>query len=354
MEIREIPITELKPYENNPRRNDGAVDYVVNSIKEFGFKVPLVIDRDNVIVCGHTRYKAAKKLKMPSVPCVIADDLDDEQIKAFRLADNKVAEIAEWDIELLGIELNDIYDIDMGDFDFELVTPITPEKHEQNKEDVQEQKENILNLAYAQYEGVGKYDIPEIYPEYSIPEITEWIGFNYVLSDKAGDEEKAHKGVHFFVDDYQFERIWNNPDAYIEKLKDYGCVLSPDFSPFGDMPLVTQIFNHYRKHWVAAYMQSNGITVVPTIRGSADPRSYEWWLDGEPKDSVVAISTMWVRRDNPEDYEEFKKAYGTMIETLHPKKILVYGDVFDIDDGTVEITRIEKFTEKRWGNDKKA
>lgn len=346
MEIREISITELKPYENNPRINDGAVEYVANSIKAFGFKVPIVIDRNNVIVCGHTRYKAAKRLHLPTVPCIIADDLDDEQIKAFRLADNKVAEQAEWDFDLLGIELNDIFDIDMGDFDFQLVVNIPPEKHEQYKEDTQEAKENILNLAYAQYDGSGKYDIPEILPVYSLPEITEWIGFNYVLSDKASDEEKAHKGVHFFVDDYQFERIWNNPDLYIEKLLKYGCVLSPDFSPYGDMPQATQIFNHYRKHWVAAYMQEKGVTVIPTIRASTDPRSFDWYLDGEPKYSIVAISTMWVKEDK-EIFKDWEREYKMMIDTLHPKKIFIYGEIpSNVKHDNVE--RIEKFTEKRW------
>lgn len=118
MEIIEINIKELKPYENNPRKNDEAVEPVMNSIKEFGFKVPIVIDKNNVIVAGHTRYKAAKQLKLKSVPCIIADDLNEEQIRAFRLADNKVSEIATWDIELLDFELDNILNIDMEMFDF--------------------------------------------------------------------------------------------------------------------------------------------------------------------------------------------------------------------------------------------
>lgn len=119
MNITNIPLKNLKPYENNPRKNDDAVKYVAESIKEFGFKVPIVIDKNNVIVAGHTRYKAAKKLKMNEVPCIIADDLTDEQIKAFRLADNKVAEKAEWDFDLLNAELDDIIDLDMELFGFE-------------------------------------------------------------------------------------------------------------------------------------------------------------------------------------------------------------------------------------------
>lgn len=120
MQIIEKNINDLKPYEKNPRKNDNAVEQVANSIKEFGFNVPIVLDKNNVIVCGHTRYKASKMLGLETVPCVVADDLTDEQIKAYRLADNKVSELAEWDIDLLGEELGDIFDIDMSDFGFDL------------------------------------------------------------------------------------------------------------------------------------------------------------------------------------------------------------------------------------------
>lgn len=115
--LKNIPITELKPYPNNPRKNDHAVDAVAASIREFGFKVPLVIDKDGVIVAGHTRYKAAQKLSLKELPCIVADDLTDDQIKAFRLADNKTAELAEWDFELLNLELDDI-ELDMEPFGF--------------------------------------------------------------------------------------------------------------------------------------------------------------------------------------------------------------------------------------------
>lgn len=118
MNIIEKNLKDIKPYDKNPRKNDNAVEQVANSIASFGFKVPIVIDKDNVIVCGHTRYKAAKKLGIENVPCVVADDLTEEQIKAYRLADNKVSELAEWDIDLLGEELDDIFNIDMSDFGF--------------------------------------------------------------------------------------------------------------------------------------------------------------------------------------------------------------------------------------------
>ena len=135
MQIIYKKIDDVIPYENNPRKNDEAVDYVAKSIKEFGFKVPIIIDKNGVIVTGHTRLKAAKKLGMDEVPVILADDLTEEQIKAFRLADNKVAEFADWDDELLKMELDDI-DIDMSDFGFvfgeigiEGGNPLTDEKY---------------------------------------------------------------------------------------------------------------------------------------------------------------------------------------------------------------------------------
>lgn len=118
MDIIQIRLDDLIPYENNPRNNDEAVSYVAESIKEFGFKVPIIIDKDNVIVAGHTRYKASKKLGIKEVPCLIADDLTPEQIKAFRLADNKVSEIATWDFEKLELEMSEL-DFEMSVFGFE-------------------------------------------------------------------------------------------------------------------------------------------------------------------------------------------------------------------------------------------
>lgn len=113
-------IDDLIPYANNPRKNDKAVDAVAESIKEFGFKVPVIIDLNGEIVAGHTRIKAAKKLGMAEAPCILADDLSEQQIKAFRLADNKTAELADWNDDLLAEELSGIFDIDMELFGFDL------------------------------------------------------------------------------------------------------------------------------------------------------------------------------------------------------------------------------------------
>ena len=108
MNIINLKINEIKPYEKNPRQNDQAVNAVAESIKQFGFQQPIVVDKNKVIIVGHTRHKAAKKLGLEEVPCVIADNLTEKQVKKYRLADNKVGELAEWDEELLWAELQDI------------------------------------------------------------------------------------------------------------------------------------------------------------------------------------------------------------------------------------------------------
>jgi len=117
IEIKNIPLGQLKPYKNNPRKNDGAVDKLAETIREFGFKVPVIIDKNFEIVAGHTRVKAATKLGLDSVPCVVAEDLTPEQVKAFRLVENKSAEWSEWDMDMLAAELSELK-MDLTPFDF--------------------------------------------------------------------------------------------------------------------------------------------------------------------------------------------------------------------------------------------
>ena len=108
MQAENVRISEILPYENNPRIIDKAADAVAGSIQRFGFLIPIILDENNVIVCGHARFAAAKKLGMDEVPCVRAENLTDQQIKAFRLVDNKVAELSGWDEERLLDELSDL------------------------------------------------------------------------------------------------------------------------------------------------------------------------------------------------------------------------------------------------------
>lgn len=144
MEIIYKNINELIPYDNNPRINDEAVEYVKNSIKEFGFKVPIVIDKNNVIIAGHTRIKASKELGIKDIPCIIADDLTEEQVKAFRLADNKVAEKSMWDYSKLDEELDSILNIDMSMFNFENIEETNLDDFFEESEEKEKEKKTMI------------------------------------------------------------------------------------------------------------------------------------------------------------------------------------------------------------------
>ena len=341
MKIKDVKIKDLKPYENNPRDNEGAVEYVANSIAEFGFKVPLVIDKNNVIVCGHTRLKAAERLNMASVPCIVADDLTDDQIKAFRLADNKVSEAASWDYELLNIELEDI-NLDMEAFGFEFNT-------EEPRVDIddgyygdeRERTYNSMNLHdFDPIRCAGKYDMPLLTATRHIP--SDLISFNYVLN-----KDSFEKGVHFFIDDYQFERIWNEPHKYMDRLSQFDCCLTPDFSLYMNMPIAMQVWNTYRSRLVGQIMQSYGIRVIPTLSWSG-PGSFEFCFDGIEPGGTVAVSTVGVMKDK-EAQNTWKAGMKEAIRRIHPSHVVVYGAPIEFDYGC-ETTLIsnhntEKFSE---------
>ena len=181
---------------------------------------------------------------------------------------------------------------------------------------------NFENCDRMIFQGVGPYQIPKIYPEQEVCIYKlEWIPFNYAKTAK----NRACKGVHFYVDDYQFMRLWNRPDDYIPLLSEFGAVTAPDFSTYTDMPVAMQIYNHYRKHWLAAYWQMHGIKVIPTISWST-PESYAWCFDGEPEDAIVSISSVGTQNRN-DSSELFTQGCRAAIEKLSPSEILWYGKV---------------------------
>lgn len=184
----------------------------------------------------------------------------------------------------------------------------------------------FCNLAAGLFDGVGKYNIPQIDPVYEC-NVNKWLGFNYVKT--YGTKKDASTGVHFFIYDYQFERVWNTPDKYLTYLSRYGCVLSPDFSTFPDFPLAVNIFNHYRKHWLARYWQDRGITVIPSICWG-DESSFDWCFDGEPVGGIVAVSDVGCKKTE-EAQNGFKRGYNEMLKRLNPSKVILYTNVIKND-----------------------
>lgn len=179
---------------------------------------------------------------------------------------------------------------------------------------------NFENLDKFAFNGVGRYDIPHIEPVTEYPQ-GEFIPVNYAKTAKY----PGSKIVHCFVDDYQFTRYWNRPDDYIQMLSSFSGVCSPDFSTYTDMPMAMQIYNHYRKHWLAAYWQLHGITVYPTISWST-PESYEWCFDGEPVGGIVAVSSVGTQ-NNAESKRLFLQGYEEMMKRLDPTLVIFYGHV---------------------------
>lgn len=345
MNILTLKIGEVKPYEKNPRKNDKSVEKVAESIRQFGFKVPLVIDKDKIIVTGHTRYKAAKKLGIKEIPCIMADDLSDEQIKAYRLADNKVGEDSEWDTTLLSEELENIIDIDMSDFGFELDFGADfggdePEYYGAERE----RTFDAYNLYDVDSSRLSeKWQMPILKKCNHIPK--DLISFNYAKSSTEFD-----KGIHFYIDDYQFERIWNAPHDYMDILSQYDCVLTPDFSLYTEMPLHMQMWNVFRSKMIGQIMQDYGINVIPTLQWCRED-SFDFAFDGIEPGGTVSVSTIGVKRE-----EEASKLWfagmNEAIKVLKPKNIVIYGGDIGYDFGNINVVYIGNHNAERLcGND---
>lgn len=199
------------------------------------------------------------------------------------------------------------------------------------------QQRNYENLTKGKFEGAGPYDIPILQKDNVTADL--FVGFNYAKTCK----DPANKGLHFFVDDYQFLRLWANPDAYIPMLQKFKVVCTPDFSLYTDFPPAIQIYNHYRKHWLGAYMQCHGIKIIPTIAWS-DEQSLEWCFDGEPIGGSVIISSVGTQA-NDKSKRLFKLGYDEMLRRLKPEKIYLYGLIPQGCENSI-IERIPAFQEK--------
>lgn len=173
MQIIDMPIGQIKPYEHNPRNNDAAVEPVAASIREFGFRQPIVVDAKNVIICGHTRYRAAKRLGLETVPVLVASDLSPEKVKAYRLADNKTAEAAEWLPDELAAELGDLQSaLDMAQFGFDL--PLSPDDFGDEFDLPDGDKPEIVQITFTLHE--RQKELIEYAMQLASPKISETFG----------------------------------------------------------------------------------------------------------------------------------------------------------------------------------
>ena len=239
-----------------------------------------------------------------------------------------------FDDEILFDELNDIFDINMEDFGFNIEDIDLFKQNERHKTN------DAYNLDLIDFENSTNdfWQMPIIQNDNFIPD--DIIGFNYAKSNK-----EHNVGIHFYLDDYQFERLWNNPSEYVDILKQYKCIFSPDFSLYLDMPMPMKIWNIYRSRQIGQFYQNQGIKVIPTISW-AEEETFEFAFKGIPKGSIVSISTIGVKR-NKEALKIWQDGMNAMIEEIEPSTILVYGGKLDYNYGDIQVKYYEnKVTEK--------
>ena len=303
------------------------------------------------MIIGHGRLLAAKKLKYEEVPCVRAEDLTDEQVKALRLADNKTNE-SDWDGTILNIELEEIKDIDMSDYGFDIPTPTFDEANE--TDDNWNEDDRDPSCQHNAFENQDLVQFP-IQNYYGIPEMqsTNTIGDKlWRFMDWRDCENPSEYIVHFYYDDYKFIQAWRTPDKYIERLRQYKAVISPDFSLYTDFPRSLQILACYRRQWVGAYWQMQGLDVIPDVVWG-DEESFNYCFEGIPKGGTVAVSTVGVWQDKDWNNSEnalFKKGYDEMMRRIEPSTVILYGSEIDGLDGN--IIRVPSYYEERrnkWG-----
>jgi hypothetical protein len=221
----------------------------------------------------------------------------------------------------------------------------------QKEDDTNEYKDNerirtnqAYNLdLYDEFETDGFYQMPMIYKETVVPD--DLIGFNYMKTTK-----EKNVGVHMYVDDYQFERLWNSPDKYLDELSQFRCVFTPDFSLYMDMPIAMKIWNTYRSRMLGQYWQIYGIKVIPTISW-AEKETFQFCFDGIEEGSIVSISTIGVKQDK-NALQVWKDGVKAMIERIKPSMILVYGGYIEFDYQGIPIKYYENKVTTRMNKSK--
>ena len=337
--ILKVDINQLIPYKNNAKRHDEKqIDKLVKSIENFGFISPVLIDNEQNIIAGHGRVEAAKKAGLDKVPCVSVEGLTEDQRKAYIIADNRLSEFGTWDKELVQIEVEALEDISfLNELEFSL--PEIDLREYYGDERKRTNDAYNLDIAHETDMTIDFWQMPMIKRDNIIPD--RLMGFNYAKTSK---DKKV--GIHFFIDDYQFERVWNYPEKYTDILKEYDCILSPDFSLYMDMPMPMKIWNVYRSRQVGSFYQSQGIKVIPTISW-AEAETFQFAFKGIEKKSIVAVSTIGVK-ENEKALEIWRAGMNAMMDEIEPSLILIYGGQLEFDYKGIEVKYYDNEVLKNW------
>jgi len=335
---RTITKTKFKQLRNSIENGEKMLQFRELLVFAIGEETDLCKQR-YVVIGGNMRLEALKSLKKKTAPCkIIPPDTTIDELKKIALLDNgsygdwNYDQLAnEWDnldLDSFGVKFNQInvsFNTDTEKPKEEKKAESTDEASEDRKVNERERTYNTYNLHFFDSSRcVGRYNIPQLAAEYvNRPE--RLIGFNYAISSD-GDKKS---GLHCFLDDYQIERLWSDPDKYIETLQKFGCILTPDYSLYNEMPLAMMIWNTYRSRMVGQILQDAGLHVIPSISWS-DERSFDFCFDGVPQNSIVAISTIGVKK---EEYNRslFQKGFQTMLERTRPREVWCYGGKVELE-----------------------
>ena len=329
LKVEYVPIGSINPYPGNAKLHpQEQIEQIKSSILEFGFNDPIGVWK-NEVATGHGRLIAAKELEMKKVPIIRLDSLTDEQRRAYILAHNKLTMNTGFDDLLLEAELNNIEEIDMEQFGFELPDLPDFEPEFETRDGI---RKNVFeNQEKRQFEIDNWYGIPNMQPtKITGDKLLRFCDFNQV-------EDHENYIAHFFYDDFKFINAWREPDKYIDKLKRFKAVVSPNFSLYTDFPRALQILSCYRRQWCGAYWQEQGLNVIPNVAWG-DEESYQFCFLGIPKHSTVAVSTVGVSKDpewNNKTDSLFVKGYNEMLNRLEPTTIILYGDEIEGLQGNI-------------------
>lgn len=325
MQIEKKKVSELTPAPYNPRKiSKKELERLKRSLDEFGYVEPVIWDKQTgYVVGGHQRLKALKELGVEEVDCVVVD-LSEDKEKALNIALNKISggwdsdklyEILDeldnnkFDITFTGFEMADLDDYR---FDSDIDTGYFGEAREKTYD--------LYRLnEYDETRAVGLYQLPTLQACLYVPD--DLLTFNDIRNYKGS---KKGLGVHFFIDDYKFESIWTNPFKYIERLRTFACVLTPDFSTYSDMPFAMQIWNLYRSRMIGQILQDAGLNVIPTIRTFGN-EPIDWCFEGIEQGGTIAFSTIGVEKEGKEFQELCQHEITQAIEIIKPSCIINYG-----------------------------
>ena len=355
LKIEYVPADSISPYENNAKiHTEEQIQQIVQSIQDFGFNDPIAVT-GNTVVEGHGRLLAAQRLGLKEIPIVRLDHLTDSQRRAYTIVHNQLTMNTQNDMDILAEELERLSDeeIDMSVFGLELPEESVDSVNNQDNlytentdggyvgDAVEATYKQINFRLYDPTRTEGQYNMPMLKPVDFIPD--RMIGFNYAKTSKDYDST-----LHFYIDDYQFERIWHRPLEYLPLMAKFRACLTPNFSIYLDYPEAAKIWNTWRGRLLGQVMQDYGIVTIPIVYWSTES-SYNWAFDGLPEHSTLSINDF--NRKNEESRELWDNGVKELIRRKSPERILLFGTTkeqkCDFDFGNIEVIYYQNENYKR-------